>query len=119
MEANELRIGNYVYNDYLKKNKQIKGLFNSEIWLCEIGEYESDQRCSNEAIEPIPLTEDWLLKLGFEKPLNATWCFFGDIEIDLTNGFKVYLLGGVKTINLTSVHQLQNFVFALTQKEIV
>lgn len=50
MKANELRIGNWVYSTSHKQNVRIKLL-------------DIDREILN--TEPIPLTEEWLLKFGF------------------------------------------------------
>lgn len=54
MKANELRIGNFVY---LKSKQKIFGISSG---------YEIDTGTDSEDFEPIPLTEEWLLKFGFE-----------------------------------------------------
>lgn len=79
-----------------------------------------------ENLEPIPLTEEWLLKFGFEEfeyhiKNNLIWykkwplpIFYG------SNGFEKYLihdLGG-RFVVLKYVHQLQNLYFALTGEEL-
>ena len=124
MEANELRIGNYVYNDYLKKNKQINGIFDNEIWLSEIGEDEFDQRSIIDSINPIPLTEKWLVDLGFVKEKDLFW--LGEYIVYKLNKKKLYLFGidsqifdQCYQVNCEYVHQLQNLCFVLTNKELV
>jgi hypothetical protein len=73
--------------------------------------------------KPIPLTEEWLLKFGFEKSMSWTYV------IELKGNLKlVYYLGekgwsiGFKSYsdfsNLEYVHQLQNLYFALTGEEL-
>lgn len=115
MKANELRIGNLVmYDNY--NVSVIHGLTDSEYGYgvsihygnCCVG-------CVEDLIYPIPLTEEWLLKLGFEK-INSTWCSIGNqfrINIDLNIEFHLNWLG----IKVQYVHQLQNLYFALTGKE--
>ena len=69
-----------------------------------------------ENIEPIPLTEEWLIKMGFiTDKLNGFDHYKGDFEICLPNYFmwKDSLLNSIK-----HVHQLQNLYFALTSKEL-
>ena len=127
MEANELRIGNYVYNDYLKKNKQINGIFNNEIWLSEIGEDEFDQRSVIDSINPIPITEDWLLKFGFRatisnkdsgyKQFGLRECKFDFMFTLECNGNPEFFLENVG-LDILYVHQLQNLYFSLTEKEL-
>jgi hypothetical protein len=74
-------------------------------------------------IEPIPLTEEWLLKLGLNK--IAIWTFslhlVGNLELIYYSGEKGWSIG-LKNYsdfsNLKYVHQLQNLYFALTRKEL-
>jgi hypothetical protein len=58
MKANELRIGNYVYDTLGKVNK-----IDLEAITYVVKEPHNQ-------VKPIPLTEEWLLKFGFEKD---TW----------------------------------------------
>jgi hypothetical protein len=131
MKANELRIGNivnisedwYRRNPHLSKTpKQIivdsinyDGLIGTSIYFANGYEIEDD-------LEPIPLTEERLLKFGFdliksgcESP--SDWYFrhnnlTGSID-NLT--WKYTHQHGLK---LKYVHQLQNLYFALTGEEL-
>lgn len=107
MKANELRIGNLVY-DNLGGIVQIKGI-----------NTESDFS----HLRPILLTEQWLLKFGFEKQMAWTW----RISIS-SNKYLVYYVGekgwSIGNTNYSEfdckyVHQLQNLYFALTNKELI
>jgi len=115
MKANELRIGNYVNAD--GNHKKVYNLY-SNGWDflhddidCRFVEYQNTK--------PIPLTEDWLLKFGFEKKgsfyriKNSRFVevIMHDEGIDVTN-YSVLLP------HIKSVHQLQNLYFALTNEEL-
>ena len=71
--------------------------------------------------KPIPLTEEWLLKLGFENSggywIKSNSSFFFGIT---TNGELMFLFDDALTCpaNIKYVHSLQNFFFALTGKEL-
>ena len=110
MKASELRIGNY-YNQFGNTEQVchvvIKNLTeapNGQLWC-----------------KPIPLTEEWLLRMGFE--LN-----FGDyllktnrgiilIEEDLAEiSFNEYQSGFNAPCKY--IHQLQNLYYALTNQEL-
>jgi len=93
-----------------------------------------------EDIEPIPLTEEWLLKFGFElNKLTMSGCQWHELiykphsigaSLRLTNGDHRaidsgygWTLGNVSPAtsiigSIQFVHQLQNLYFALTGKEL-
>lgn len=109
MKANELRIGNYIYSfgDILK------------IDLNDICNVE----CSTDDVfEPIPLTEEWLLKFGFEKINNEYWYMY--YAFCINEYFDVFGIKVTKSwqniygIKIRYVHQLQNLYFALTGQEL-
>ncbi len=95
MKANELRIGNYVY-DNLGGVLKIKGI-------------SLDSTLSH--IKPIPLTEEWLFKFRLMS-IKTELGFWN-------NGDAIYFSYGFeKSIELKYVHQLQNLYFALTGEEL-
>ena len=124
MNANELRIGNYV-------NLKDKGLYKID-WgydLEKIEDWEGTDYCT-----PIPLTEDWLLKFGFvhNKSVNedgellinnytlkidkySTIVIEDDFSFGIENEIESVIFDNDV---LKSVHRLQNLYFALTQKEL-
>ncbi len=122
MNASELRIGNWVnlYDDF---NSQVTGLTNKgKVWCVE---NPHDEGCAwnTDKIKPIPLTEEWLLKFGFEKLhkdfyldyLNMTFSF------DVKYGMGILLRTHEDSIDqkhIKHVHQLQNLYFALTGEEL-
>lgn len=75
-------------------------------------------------LKPIPLTEEWLIKFGFNKTLlefanryvlNGI-CIFETLSLNRKReGF--YAVAHIN-VYLTSVHQLQNLYFALTGEEL-
>jgi len=117
MKSTELRIGNLVYpfKDTPKKalgvGANILVAFTDSQFLdCEIHQ-----------IEPIPLTEEWLLKFGFQK--GGFDYLKNNLEISkLNNGiFDAYctdLESFVFISEIKYVHQLQNLYFALTGDEL-
>lgn len=68
-------------------------------------------------IEPIPLTEEWLVKFGFDKVGNS---FFKGLEIFEDDGNFFYGLRdeGQMDLHIKYVHQLQNFWYALINEEL-
>ena len=103
MKANELRIGNY-YNQFGNERtvtgetiKDLTNAPNEQLWC-----------------KPIPLTEEWLLRFGFEA-IDDGWYQ----KVEFTWNIYDYLVrwnGNV--INAQYVHQIQNLYFALTGEEL-
>lgn len=69
--------------------------------------------------KPIPITEEWLLKLGFtQSPAFKNLYFIGTF-LNITLGNKIMFEINDQIISeIKYVHQLQNLYFALTQKEL-
>lgn len=117
MEAKELRIGNYV--EYAGETVKISGVTeeNPFIDMITVDYLEYDE------IFPIPLTEEWLVKLGFSE-------IGGCNEKDFTNGDYNIFINSIGEVNflffregdwyqkISYVHQLQNLYFALTGEEL-
>ena len=132
MKANELRIGNFV-NLFLGIDdnganfrlltidgvmREMSGQFYliNHTWI----------EISNN-IEPIPLTEEWLLKFGFQKradgmsvdwhiginEITHDWLF----DIKWIDGFEYPFYRNGRHV-IKYVHQLQNLYFALTGEEL-
>jgi hypothetical protein len=98
MKATELRIGNYVKDPYSK-----------EIRLVSV---EKDASM----LRPIPLTEEWLLKFGFKKLDKYTFTLNSWFIYRRKRGF---VTGSKRReIKLNSIHELQNWWFANTKKEL-
>ena len=119
MEANELRLNNWVNHC----NKEVQITIHD---LFDIAVFEDD------VFTPIPLTEEWLLKLGFDKEYQK-----GYIGIDVCNSDFVlteplkmgewqtnytfqFETGSVpKFKEIKYVHQLQNLFFCLCGEELI
>lgn len=133
MKANELRIGNLVkatvindgkilsVNEIINDNGRYILYFNQKA-----GDFLKD-------CEPIPLTEEWLLKFGFNQCFNEYHMLFSDniFSLDIVIENDVYypvICSMPKNIFLSEqrirlhsiqyVHQLQNLYFALTGEEL-
>jgi hypothetical protein len=109
MEAEELRLGNYVWNDV----QQIPVKVNLKILSEQF--YRKDKK---QLWEPIPLTEEWVLRLGFEKVDNHDYKF-NNYVVDLY-GIRPYFGESWQDYRtpIDYVHQLQNLYFALTGTEL-
>ena len=126
IKANELRIGNYV-NEltvgeiFIPTGKIIKI---TEIKFSGISEvnpiFEHPIERNYQQIDPIALTEEWLLKFGFEKDSRneSYWFFLNKIFIYVGINDLYYYDYDEGEINIQYVHQLQNLYFALTGNEL-
>ncbi len=111
MKASELRIGNWV--DLVGSNSsfQIDTIYDNEL----------------SGIEPIPLTEEWLERFGFDSialgyELDDRFITLRP-EDDIDGGFDVFIMTAdmeqPKYITyIDYVHQLQNLYHALTGQEL-
>ena len=116
IQANELRIGNYILNNdklfrivgidqYKIRSKRYDQVSDLPIY-CDY--------LTGEWIKPIPLTEDILLKCGFNW-INLGVMVKDNYFIRHDGCLTMCMKSGVL---LTTVHQLQNLYFALTKQEL-
>jgi hypothetical protein len=106
MDAKQLRIGNYVY------------AFGT-VWQVDNTCFKSIERL--ETYKPIPLTEEWAIKLGFDKCDGRNyikeigeytlrlWFHEDDVYFYIINGFRK---------QIKYAHELQNIVYSLFDKEL-
>lgn len=122
MKKSEFRIGNLLlFRD--KRIVEVSNLGNSfeTIELVNGLRYGSDD--INE-YNPIELTEEWLLKLGFEKDEESkTWSILTSLEkfdylFEIENKYQQFFQPDFLRIDIKYVHQLQNLYFALTGQEL-
>ena len=117
MKTQELRIGNLI------QQGEITMISNSNVWI-------DDDIFLTDEIEPIPLTEEWLLKFGFitfdSKQIYNEWFlnFDGILKYKIFHskytGVEEFTMPhSDKPIKLKHVHQLQNLYFALTGEELI
>jgi hypothetical protein len=110
MDAKELRFGNFVRTTITHTNIKIT--------IDELLEIINEP--SEHQLEPIPLTEEWLLKFGVLFGFSHCGSQY-DIEfgLDCYNLRLPYDIGMSKFIGeIKHVHQLQNLYFALTGEEL-
>lgn len=115
MEAKELRIGNFLNGKQghvivteIKTNNSVKIHDNTSVFSLGI------------CLQPIQLTQEWLLKFGFFK--HEGWFKKGNIVLHPVNN-EYYRTGThygreMCTVKIEHVHQLQNLYFALTGEEL-
>ena len=128
MEVKDLRIGNLVkFKDgKYRRISMIDGLSNGVIALERIG------LCDIEDCEPIPLTEEWLLKFDFSKlketakglAIYNVWSKGNFVltswgtEGDSANMLNLSFNGHSLDIFPNNVHDLQNLYFVLKGEEL-
>lgn len=126
MELNEIRLGNKILHDgkvYYVDAKMMYAFFSGNL------DYDISK------FDPIALTEEWLLKFGFQRhdegsvsaqfsygtnPVTQDYLIYlkwiKDYENDYQlNGFPFYQNGHFE---IKTVHQLQNFFHSLTGEEL-
>lgn len=145
MTANELRLGNLVKlsnSDYWHKDYKNKQQIVDFDILKEIEFHPKDEN-GKDLYEPIPLTEEWLVRLGFRREnkkeseqhdnyfstsiIDINFCLayahfrddyglyieYTDSPHESDDGTKYFVSCGIKY-----VHQLMNLFFALTGQEL-
>src|SRR5574343_39323 len=131
MKSNELRVGNWIYpNDENATYYPVLEIM-QDVVVCHKAAkvFERDVRIPYSEIRPIPLTEEWLVKVGFRfaKKRNGYNIYFHikqfrgiddkiRMNIDDQSRFWFYVYNA--TVRLYYVHQLQNIYFALTTEEL-
>lgn len=128
MKANELRIGNLIMcNNELVSISDI-GLLGNGFGINMTHTCEYKYLSNEDKIEPIPLTDEWLIKLGFDKDevYNCIVIYQNDIislDLEFSCNSKTISIGGYSCAdemdNCKYIHQLQNLYYALTGNELV
>jgi hypothetical protein len=110
MKASELRIGNFIKGKSPEKKVYEEPVKIDEYYLTMFFNKMMD-------VEPIPLTEEWLLKFGFET---------NDVRFWQISSFRLHInrygewIFKVETFEqeIKYVHQLQNLYFDLVGQEL-
>ena len=118
LKANELRIGNLILFDGKITHANTRN-------IAYISNSNRLKNGDSIAFEPIKLTEEWLLKAGFEK-LTSIEKGFKSNSYTYGRGFSfiVHLNNGLLSTNFWQgnekkfLHQLQNIFFSLTGEEL-
>jgi hypothetical protein len=134
MEAKELRIGNYyIYKEGDKQDNSAECQYLGTKWTQDGTGYEFSHLTGQKGLtiypskfQPIKLTEEWLIKFGFEEKQNRAykkyWKDFGDLAILVDDDFDFYVhcesYEGETLRHIDYVHTLQNLYFALTGEEL-
>lgn len=122
INVQELRIGNWVNQPQLPHIAKITAIdYNGDDYYCKFKNIHPACWCSH--IEPIALTEDILLKCGFEKSDSfigeCLCCTINNCWIGLTFDNDCFNLVNPHYTNpIKYVHELQNLYFDLTKTEL-
>ena len=119
MEAKHLRIGNYI-----ERHNKVTGV--KDIVQVDGGTpLLAFEGMTTLKFNPIPLTEECLLKFGFAQRLKTYDCNFYEnrkLSINIRSDYATVFLKQYKQdsylISIEYVHQLQNLYFALTGEEL-
>jgi len=117
MKPEELKIGNYVYDEGKVEKISANAFWAYIEYNCDFDEL---------GLNPIPLTEQWLIDFGFESTeisSNIISWYNHSMAINTYSKSKVdyYWLRGYQnnvSNHIKYVHQLQNLYYALTGKEL-
>jgi hypothetical protein len=138
MKANELRIGNLVNYKYYNPNPNNTEWLFTAVEIVGINQstfifkhLNSKAKYKIEELHPIPLTEEWLLKMGFKNDGICIGIYEKKIDnliisivIEESNLLDILLFNtNITCVTLDKtkfkyVNQLQNLYFALTNQEL-
>jgi hypothetical protein len=113
IDVRELRVGNLVSNGEKNYTVDTNMMYDMQFLGAEFF--------------PIPLTDELLVKCGFEKVYNEIICLpndEADLKFELSNGVLIpdqFYTGQPMTKEACPkyLHQLQNLIYALTGKELI
>lgn len=116
VKYNELRLGNYINSAHngLAEVMAIIPCHKKSIYVSNKNSSPFATSLSIDELNGIPLTEEWLLKLGFEK--YKLGFRNGNLWVTLT---ELAWFGNSEITEIKYVHQLQNLYFALTKEELI
>ena len=130
MEAKDFRIGNWVHDPiHNKADFQIEFFLGALCFQPITNDPDEELTLNIEECAPVPLTEEWLERLGFETNMNGEpqiKTTVADLSLSIANtkfrGVVWHCENGCKWYQLNKntlyVHQLQNLYHALTGEEL-
>lgn len=120
MEVKDLRIGNYILNNEYNII-QVYQYDRRSDKRSQLNDITFDNRCISDYYEPAPLTDELLVRFGFEKTKSKLSVFKIDDWIEVIKqpqGYDFYCRGTYLTLCLYA-HQIQNLYSALSSKELI
>lgn len=114
IDVKQLRIGNVVYDTKCDKVREITGIFEERLKIIIYKDVEVFGIIKD--FVPIPLTEKVLEATLLHKNLMAY--ILGKFVISIWSNGTFWLGGSNLSVEIKTLHQLQNLYFALTQTEL-
>ncbi len=112
LKIQDLRIGNYIETE--NGIDEVRGVFNrncfKDVFLVKNEDTEIEK------VKPIPITEEWLLRLGFEKIGNN----FDKDNVILWRNLKTnnLIFDRKLKVDIKYIHELQNLFHSLSGNEL-
>lgn len=119
IQPNELRIGNYVKHNVF--GNCIITALDFEMICIQRTDLDIKEWLDLDFFKPIPLTEEWLVKLNFTEVFEGHFESPNEMIIVSFNPLKVSIICPMPWIEVEDcqfVHELQNLHFALSKTEI-
>ena len=115
MKAEELRKGNLV------KDRKGNTVLVKEVLSLGINTYYETVEYKYNKIQPIPITEEWLIKVGAEEWPHKKYRKFkiGMLMIGSTNNMETFSIVNLNMKHFKYQHEFQNLYFALTGEELI
>lgn len=109
INANELRIGNYIQSRVHPVYWCVEEILTEIVKVSTdmIGVEPNNRHYASIAwdLTPIPLTEDWLVKFGFEKKVTAEELYKNGNVIWKRMEFKMMFPNGINCLQLVVIHE--------------
>lgn len=116
IKIEELRIGNYICVNNNGHPCRVTELTTMSCTVESIKENNKEPYVKT--MNTIPLTEEWLLRFGFDgSEIFKNSYILNSVEIYIQDGLYWYDFGNDR-VEVKTIHQLQNLYFALTNKEL-
>lgn len=123
MNSKDFRIGNYIFFESILS--EITGIMREQIsFKYNTGGKDQYAQLITPGIRPIKITEEWLLKFGFSFMPESEYALNTYVldEFQLWNKnvdfSEIVYLSNRDSIEVKSIHQLQNLFFALKGKDL-
>jgi hypothetical protein len=116
MKTRELRIGNYIQVPFGDEEPWVRSVdtINYDSIMTENGRF-----CFEDEYDFVPLTEEWLLKFGFDnKYSKGKFTIIPAGKLNYEQGRTYFNSWAILNNQPKYVHQLQNLYFSLTGQEL-